>query len=227
LVVVSPRDPERVLAQVTELFADLPAVPRDVRPADSPTDGGPAHIESDRQRGDTMVWAIPGTPSGRAWAEVVCTALNRQRRGDDETASARVRCTYADDARRPLVAVRALGVDDPAALIGARLARLSRGDSAFVASQRDRVRAKLGQQLHVPLELARRLSQADPSQSGISRQLTPLGQLTGARALEEPGQAPELLLPVERGVLLVPARTPDPAPEPEASEKDSREEVEP
>ncbi|HLT36414.1 MAG TPA: hypothetical protein VK034_09010, partial [Enhygromyxa sp.] len=131
LVVVGPEDPQALLARVEPLFADLPAKPRKpIAAATPPKPSGqaPRTLALARQNGDSMVWAVPGTPQARAWAQVLCGTLNRQKRGASDPPKARLRCTYADDPRRPLLVVRAVGHDlaiGPEPLIAERLARVA------------------------------------------------------------------------------------------------------
>lgn len=174
LVVVGPEDPQALLDRVTPRFADLPARPRKtIAPAlpggsnDIPPDG-PATLVLAKQKGDSLVWAVPGEPRARAWAQVLCGTINRQLSGPDEPPKARLRCIYADDPRRPLLVVRAIGFDPtqgPEPLIARRLERISKADqepelAALIENQRARIFADLEFDLRAPLELASYLSGA-------------------------------------------------------------------
>lgn len=212
LIVVSPREPEKVVEAARQLFADLPTVPRDVRglATASPTNAdAPRPVPTPGQKGDTLVWSVPPRPGARVWAEVVCATLNRQRRDPADGPKSRLRCTYIDDPRRPVIAVRAAGVDDPAALAAARLARIEAGREVdLVTAQRDRIRRRLRGQLHVPAELARHLAQVDPTAVPRGTSSRSLDALTGVAALDEPtSMATHVahLFDPARAVLLVPA----------------------
>ncbi|MFV8749311.1 hypothetical protein ACNOYE_02040 [Nannocystaceae bacterium ST9] len=174
LVVVGPEDPQKLLERVKPLFADLPARPRKtIAPAlpagsnEIPAEG-PASVALARQKGDSLVWAVPGEPRARAWAQVLCGTINRQLAGPDEPAKAKLRCTYADDPRRPLLVVRALGFDPaqgPVPLIAKRLDRIAKAErepelAALIENQRARIFADLEFDLRSPLELASYLSGA-------------------------------------------------------------------
>jgi hypothetical protein len=185
LVVVGPEDPQKLLARVEPLFADLPGRPRKTiapaMPAGSheiPADG-PSTLALVKQKGDSLVWAVPGEPRARAWAQVLCGTINRQLAGPDDPAKARLRCTYADDPRRPLLVVRALGFDPnegPEPLIARRLERIAKADqepelAALIENQRVRIFADLEFDLRSPLELASHLAGAnerrDAMQPGV------------------------------------------------------------
>jgi hypothetical protein len=175
LIVVGPEEPEALLARVEPLFAGLSARPRKpIAAAVTPPAAGaaPRVARIPRQDGDSMVWAVPGDPSSRAWAQVLCGTLNRQTRIDADPAKARVRCTFADDPRRPLLLLRAIGFEPavgPEPLIAARLARIAAVAqnpgvepelAALVESQRARIETELRYDLRTPLELASYLASA-------------------------------------------------------------------
>jgi hypothetical protein len=164
LVVVGPDDPQALLARVEPLFADLPPRSRKQPVAVTPPKpvGGPRVLALPRQNGDSMLWAVPGNPQARAWAQVLCGTLNRQKRGANEAPKARVRCTYADDARRPLLLVRAIGYDPalgPEPMIAERLARVADANAepelaALIEEQRAHIEQDLAYAMRAPLELA-------------------------------------------------------------------------
>ncbi len=175
LVVVGPEQPEALLARVEPLFADLSARPRKAPAAavTPPAAGAaPRVARVARQTGDSMVWAVPGDPTSRAWAQVLCGTLNRQTRLETEPPKARIRCTFADDPRRPLLVLRASGFEPeqgPEPLIAARLARIGAVAqtpdvepdlAALIESQRVRIDTELRYDLRTPLELAIYLASA-------------------------------------------------------------------
>lgn len=172
LVVVGPDEPDALLARVEPLFADLPARPRKpMTPAAAPKPNpkpGPRVVRVEGQRGDSLLWAVPGNPSARAWAQVMCGTINRQQRGQNDRPKARVRCTYADDPRRPLLVLRALGYDPalgPEPLIASRLDRIAHAErepelAALVENQRVRMVGDISFALRTPLELASYLASA-------------------------------------------------------------------
>jgi hypothetical protein len=190
LVVVGPDEPQALLERVEPLFAGLSPRPRKSIPqAVTPPAAGaaPRVARVARQAGDSMVWAVPGDPGSRAWAQVLCGTLNRQARVDADPAKARVRCTFADDPRRPSMLVRATGIDPtvgPEPLIAARLARIAAVAqspdvepdlAALIDSQRVRIDTELRYDLRTPLELATYLASAAERQ----------GPVTGPRARDE------------------------------------------
>lgn len=197
LVVVSPREPQQVLDRVASLFGELPKANRDVDVISPPpgTSAAPRQVKVPKQRGDTLVWPIPATPDAKAWAQVTCASLNRQRRGPGDGPKSRLRCTFVDDARRPILAVRASGVDDPVELAENRLARIRAGEEAkIVNAQTTRFRKRLESELHLPLPLARHLATTDPSGPSKNAQALEIHALTGVRALAR----------AERGFDLIP-----------------------
>jgi hypothetical protein len=235
LVVVGPDEPEALLERVKPLFADLPPRPRKAIPAAVPppaaTGPAPRVVRVPRQKGDSMVWAVPGNPSARAWAQVLCGALNRQSRASDEPPKARVRCTYADDPRRPLLVLRALGFDPavgPEPLIAGRLARVAAVATApaqdpelalLIEAQRVRIETDLRFDLRAPFELASHLASASerrtPKTAGLP--LRPRAETLGLPLVPE--RAPEVVVieapaePVKSKPGAAPAA---PAVEPEA-----------
>lgn len=187
LVVVGPEDPQKLLARVEPLFADLPARPRKtIAPAlpggsnDIPADG-PTTVVLAKQKGDSLVWAVPGEPRARAWAQVLCGTINRQLAGPDEPAKARLRCAYVDDPRRPILVVRALGFDPaqgPEPLIAGRLERIANADrepelAALIENQRARIFADLEFDLRSPLELASHLAGASERRDAMQPKVQP------------------------------------------------------
>jgi hypothetical protein len=190
LVVVGPDEPEVLLERIEPLFADLSTRPRKQVPsAMTPPAAGaaPRVARVARQAGDSMVWAVAGDPGSRAWAQVLCGTLNRQTRADADPAKARLRCTFADDPRRPSMLVRATGFEPavgPEPLIAARLARIAAVAqspdvepelAALIDSQRARIDTELRYDLRTPLELATYLASAAERQ----------GPATGPRARDE------------------------------------------
>ena len=214
LVVVAPRDPAEIIERVAALFEDLPDAPRDARPSTVPAanESGPRTAPAARQRGDTLIWPVRAAPGAKAWAEVVCATLNRQRRGPDDGAKSRLRCTFVDDARRPVLAVRIAGAE-PAVLAGSRLKRILDGDDdRILSAQRDRFARRLRHQFHQPLPLARRLALGDASESTPKLTQVGLDTLTGLAALDDLRGAPryvESLFDPAFATLLVPGPDPD------------------
>lgn len=109
LVVVGPEPPERLLARVSPLFADLPPAPRrapvrgvgpraglsakpgEAAPAAMSPETGPAAPSGmssgpaasaplARQRGQTFVWPVPPSAAASVWATALCRAINRQKK---------------------------------------------------------------------------------------------------------------------------------------------------
>ncbi|MCA9682949.1 MAG: hypothetical protein KC457_12180, partial [Myxococcales bacterium] len=199
LVVVGPDDPQALLGRVEPLFADLPARPRRVvAPAKAPASnpGSPRVLKLPRHRGDSLLWPVPGDPQARAWAQVLCGTINRQQRADGEGPKAQVRCTFADDPRRPLLLLRAVGYDlatGPEPLIAARLDRIRAvGEAAaaggtavepaleaLIEAQRARMQADISFNLRTPLELAAYLASASEQTLTVGARARPLDVVTG------------------------------------------------
>lgn len=188
LVVVGPDDPQALLARVEPWFAGLSPRPRKTMPsADAPpaanggSTGAPAIVRIAKQKGDSMLWAVSGHPRARAWAQVLCGTLNRQSRRDQEPPKARVRCTYDDDPRRPIMLLRAAGFDEasgPEPLIAARLDRIAAVAvdptlepelAALIEDQRARIETDLRFDLRTPLQLATQLASASEWASASER----------------------------------------------------------
>jgi hypothetical protein len=233
LVVVGPDEPQALLARVEPLFADLPPRPRKAIAAAAPpkSAAGPRVLGLARQAGDSMIWAVPGNPQARAWAQVLCGTLNRQKRGANEPPKSRVRCTYSDDARRPLLVLRAIGHDPavgPEPLIAERLARVANANAepelaALIEDQRARIEEDLAFALRAPLDLASYLASAtEPTTANGGLPLRDRTEILGVPALADPSNAAALLvaaipelLDTRTGVLLLApdqAAPPDHAP---------------
>ncbi len=164
LVIVSPREPAKVAARVDALFADLPAKPRAARPLSMPATAPKPEVEGPRNATDTLVWPLSVDPGERAWARAICATLNRQAAAEDDPPG-RVRCLVMDDARRPVVAIRASGkeLDDPPALVRRRLDRIADGGNReLLETQLERQRRSLIRLQGSPRDLAKALSATEP-----------------------------------------------------------------
>lgn len=215
LVVVAPLPLEDTMKQVEEAFSDLPERTRSVPERNVARSS--ATVERAKATGNTFVWAIPGDPASRLWADAWCEALGRQRRGKDEPKPNRVRCVFDDDPRRPALTVRVRTPSDPRALLDARLQRLATGKSRLIRGPRARLRQTLDAENGTPLGLARRLATA-PVGSTQGQSTTTVEQLTGVDALDGPPMPIETLLDPAAMVHVVPASGPDSA-EPAAPEE--------
>lgn len=173
LTVVAPGPVSDTWTQVEAAFSDLPSAQRSVPPrltAPLKTHRGSAArtVAIDGAKGATFAWPVQPGPDAQLEAWVWCKALNRQRRGDDETSRARLRCHIDPDPRRTTLTVRASGVDDPEALLAARIARLTEGaDDALIKKQADIVLHNDTVALRTPLALARRLAEAATGQGPV------------------------------------------------------------
>jgi hypothetical protein len=112
------------------------------------------------------VWPVGPDPASLLQATVWCRALNRQRRHEGEPSRARVKCHLDVDPRRATLVVQATGVDDPVALVRARLERLEHDDAPLVERQRQAVLHQESLELRTPLPLARRLAGAGLDAAG-------------------------------------------------------------
>lgn len=189
LVVVSPHRPPQLRERIEALFADLPAQPRRARDR-SPrwrTGTVPQTLAIAGESGERFVWPVAPDPASLGQATVWCKAINRQRRAPSDPARARLRCHLDVDPRRATLVLHATGVEDPKALVQARIERLERGeDDALVERQRAGVARAWTQELRSPLPLAQRLSWAAPrpsSEPGWRRR--PVTALTGMAELRE------------------------------------------
>lgn len=233
LVVVAPESAEVMQARISPLFADLPqtghiaptrvvgprpagvAVPA---PAMVSAEGvavapGSPVVPLSRQRGFTFVWPVPATAAGGAWAAAVCRAINRQKKGPepDEPRKARLSCDYEPDPRRGVLLLRPSGVDDPWALVRARLARFTPGgvDAGLLQAQAAIVAQGIRLVARTPQGLARLLAMGGPptlaAAGGKFQQQHRVEDLIGVSALLEPGgreRAAPGLLRVEDAVVL-------------------------
>ena len=214
LTVVAPGKPADTLGAVMHAFADLPPAARRVasRAAASNLGSAPRSVEHEDGDGAAFVWGIPPSPADLLRATVWCKVLNRQSRADAEPARARLRCHLDEDPRRAALVLRASGVDDPLALVNARLARIEDGtDAPLVDRERAVVLDRERLELRTPLQLARRLAQsgADGPGGGVTQRA--LDRLTGVEALKSgPSVSSSATLPIAAAVRVVGPKSEDP-----------------
>ena len=244
LVVVAPESPETMLGKISPLFADLPqtahvaptrvvgprpaiaAVPSPAAAGPETAGGAPAEapaappgmptVPLSRQRGFTFVWPVPATAAGGAWAATLCRAINRQKKPPEpeESRKARLNCDYEPDARRGVLLLRPSGVDDPWALVKARLARLAPGgaDAGLVQAQAQIVTQAIRLSARTPQGLARLLATGGPPSTAASggkfQQQHRVEDLIGTASLADPAgierAAPGLLRVGDAVVLTYP-----------------------
>lgn len=166
-----------------------------------------------RQRGFTFVWPVPATAAGGAWAAAICRAINRQKKGPEpeEARKARLSCDYEPDPRRGVLLLRPSGVEDPWALVRARLARLAPGgaDAGLLQAQAAIVAQGIRLAARTPQGLARLLAMGGAPSTAASggkfQMQHRVEELIGAAALGDPAgrerTAPGLLR-VEDAVVL-------------------------
>ncbi len=208
LVVVAPLPLEDTLAKVEAAFEGLPERARAVPPRTMTPSASTVSLP--KARGNTYVWAVPGEPASRLWAEAWCEAISRQRRTKGEPKPNRLRCVYDDDPRRPTLTVQVRTPEDADALLKARFAALAAAPKRLLQGPQRRLTRTLEQETSTPLGLARRLAAA-PASAGTTTAQS-VESLTGGAALE--GAPPDLqtLLPMERVVRIVPATPPGEQP---------------
>src|SRR5690606_18731239 len=105
-----------------------------------------------------------------------------------------LRCTYADDPRRPLLVVRAVGHDlaiGPEPLIAERLARVADAGAepelaALIEDQRARIEHELEFSLRTPLDLASHLAGAT-ERGGAAPPTQDRDQILGLPGSPDPG----------------------------------------
>jgi hypothetical protein len=200
LVLVAPQAPQFVLNLVLAEFADLPEAPRRARDRTAAARTGSAP-RTFAQRGGkgALLWPVAADVGAQAWARALCSALNHQKRSADEPARTRLRCAIEDDPRRGVMALRPSGVDDPVAVVRARLLRLRELDVALLNAWRQDIAEQLAFELRTPLALARHLARVRVELPPADRPARPLLELLGAGALAEPielGTTPPLLAPL-------------------------------
>ena len=173
-----------------------------------------ATVPLSRQRGHTFAWTVPPTPAANAWAAALCRAINRQKKAPEpeEQRKARLTCDYEPDPRRGVLILRPSNVDDPWALVRARLARLAQSgsDAALLQSQAAVIVQALRLARRTPQGLAQQLAQVpveDPTtpHTEFTRQHR-IEDLLGEAALSDPSslqrEAPGLLR-VEDAVVFI------------------------
>ena len=191
LVVVSPHPPGELRETIEKLFADLPAQPRRLRDRAPRVRAGtvPQAVPLKGEKGQRFVWPVQPDPASLGEATVWCKAINRQRRGKEEPARARLRCHLDVDPRRATLILLATGVEDPTALVQTRLDRLQGGEEVrLLERQRQVVSRDWTLSLRTPLPMARRLATSAPRalddrEPGWKER--PVDWLTGVASLEE------------------------------------------
>ncbi|MCB9750106.1 MAG: insulinase family protein [Myxococcales bacterium] len=247
LIVVAPSEPEETLKRVKKAFRELPAQARRVpsrsrattdAPAPAPTPSvdpseasevaapRPRVVAVGRRTTPAFVWPIAGTPRDELAATVLCKVLNSQRRAGDEPRRAKIRCHHELDVRRAALVVWSTGVEDPYALVRARVERIAAGrERGAIDRIRGELRANLRHELRTPIELARRLAFAPIDGGDGGRRL--LEEYTGLSLLGDPesieASATSLFDPT-RGVEVTREQKPS-APERGASEEAASEEA--
>ena len=210
LVVVAPQAPLATLAELQPLFADLPPRPRNVITRRVPAMAGtvPRTLTVEDADSNVFVWPVEPGPAAVGWAKVWCRALNRQRRADTDPPRSRVRCKLDEDPRRGLMIVRAIGTDEPWALVDSRLQRLRASDAKLLDRERARVLADLRVQLRTPLQLARALAMAPPGAPEDARVSKSIDELTGVASLSDESGDGDMAkrLAAPRAVQLVPGK---------------------
>ena len=217
MVVVAPLPLEDTMKQVEEAFSELPERARSV--PERRIARSSETVEQAKATGNTFVWAIPGDPASRLWADAWCEALGRQRRGKDEPKPNRVRCVFDDDPRRPALTVRVRTPQDPRALLEARLQRLGTGSSRLIRGPRTRLRQALATDNSTPLGLARRLATAPPGDA--AQRNTTVERLTGADALDGTPMPISTLLDPAAMVRIVAPNEPNTAPKTATSQAEN------
>jgi hypothetical protein len=199
LVVVSPDDPEATFERAAARFADLPAHVREVADPRAalpePRVEGPREILTGRGRSSMLALPVVPTPAARLRAATLCDVLGRRPREDG---TKRLRCAAYDDPRRPLLLLRAQGVDE-VELARTRIAQVLAGEEYAVAwAQRA---ARLASALESPLELAVWLSGAAVG-AGDGTAPISLAEATGIASGATTGDAGDPVA-VDRGALLL------------------------
>lgn len=221
LVVVGPEAPEDLLAAIEQRMAGLPPATRRVRVTPRPwaqaAPAAPTPLPVPRQKGDTLVWAVPTSPDARTHAEALCGTLNRIPADRGAAKSAKVRCSFFDEPRRPVLVVRGVG-QAPVESIQSRLDRIASGEfQALFAKQQARAHSKREDLEARPLSLAIAIAQSDTPASAVPKaqlleHYTGRAPLPGPAAGPTPGPgstlAPEIasLYATARAVHLVPEK---------------------
>lgn len=231
LVVVAPLPLEDTFAKVEASMSDLPERPRRVPTRDVVPSG--RTVEQAKAAGNTFVWAVAGDPAARLWADAWCETVSRQRRGKSEPKPNRVRCAFDDDPRRPTLTIRVRTPDNPAALLEARMERLTGKGSRVLRGPRRRLQQMLASENSTPLGLARRLAA-----SASTATLRSIDTATGLAALQETPPDVSTVFPLDAAVRIVaPGTQTEPprnasstdeatsAPSPEAAPERSTEET--
>lgn len=135
LVVVAPEPPEVILDQVRARFADLPPATRALPVRSPPPARPPVPAIAASGKPPLFAWPVPADGASSAWAGAICRALNRQKPAAEEPRKSRIGCDFDPDPRRAALVLRAVGADDPAAFVRARLARLGGPDQPLLTSQ--------------------------------------------------------------------------------------------
>ena len=144
----------------------------------------PRVVALGRRNNSAFVYALDSNPSDELAARVLCKVINRQRRVSDEPRRARLRCHWERDARRAALVLWPTGVEDPYALVQARIERIASGrERKLVDRVREPMRANMRHELRLPVELARRLAMGSIDGGDGGRRM--LDELTGLSSLAD------------------------------------------
>ncbi|MFY0536068.1 hypothetical protein [Nannocystis pusilla] len=153
-----------------------------------------------------FAWPIPADGASSAWAGAICRALNRQKPTPEEPRKSRIGCDFDPDPRRAALVLRAVGADDPAAFVRARLARLGGPDQPLLTSQAQFMAQAIRLYARTALGLARLLAASPAKIAGPVAVDSPAARrrddLLGLASL---AGRPGLNLTVEDALLIGPA----------------------
>ncbi|PCC71875.1 hypothetical protein SAMN02745121_03227 [Nannocystis exedens] len=163
LIVVAPEPPEEILDQVRARFADLPPAARALPVRPRPPARAPLPPVAASGKPPLFAWPVPADAASSAWAGAICRALNRQKPTPEEPRKSRIGCDFDPDPRRAALVLRAVGAEDPAAFVRARLARLGGPDQPLLVAQAQFMAQAIRLYARTALGLARLLA-ASPAQ---------------------------------------------------------------
>jgi len=144
-------------------------------------------VELKRGRGLALAWPVDPNPQSALVAEVICKAINQQRRAAGESRKTRVRCGHHRDARRGVLLIHATGTETPLATLVRRLGRLhSDKESRLLTRHAEAIRLATEIDGQTPLGRARLLAATAPATQMRAEQNQVYTQFVGLDLLANP-----------------------------------------
>ncbi|MGB1276881.1 MAG: hypothetical protein ACPG77_14140, partial [Nannocystaceae bacterium] len=165
-----------------------------------------------------LAWPVAPNPQAALVAEVICKAINQQRRATGESRKVRVRCGHHRDPRRGVLLIHATGTENPLGTLARRLARLSSDkESRLLTRYAEAIRVATEIEGQTPLGRARLLAATAPATQLSAEQNQVYTQLVGLELVSNPAAlrtSIQQMLDPTKAIALIKKKPKPPAPAP-------------